>query len=102
MEIHDGFCFDYSMDDGTSWHSERCWHAVQDFENGMWYDDVGVSFSLNKDHTHIMAREDKQGSLDAFRIRFRCRADSRKDDVLIDKVQLLGLSDGGTELKDSI
>jgi len=97
MEVHDGFCVDYSIDDGSTWHSQKCWHAMDDFNNGMWYDGTAVTFNLKKDH----AVDDVYDTVGSFRIRFRCKADSLHDDVLIDKVQLLGLVDG-TELKDSI
>ena len=93
MELHDGFCLDYSVDDGSSWHPETCWYAVGDFDNGMWYDDASVAFELRKD------RHDVYDNVDSFRIRFRCKADSANDDVLIDKVQVLELVE--TDLKNS-
>ncbi|KAL7530445.1 hypothetical protein ACHAXR_003500 [Thalassiosira sp. AJA248-18] len=95
MEGNDGFCLDYSLDDGDSWHSQKCWHAVGDFTNGMWYDDTSVVVEL-KNRNNIAVYE----NVDSFRIRFRCKADSAQDDVLIDKVQVMGLV--GAERGDSI
>ena len=88
MEARDGFCVDHGgADDGSPWVAGRCWHAAEDFENGRWYDGVEATF--------------RRGEGRGFRIRFRCKADSLHDDVLVDRVQLLGLLDG-TEVKDSI
>ena len=42
-----------------------------------------------------------EGGGRGFWIRFQCKADSLHDDVLIDRVQLLGLLDG-MEVKDLI
>mmetsp|Transcript_14801 Transcript_14801/g.32152 ORF Transcript_14801/g.32152 Transcript_14801/m.32152 type:complete len:267 (+) Transcript_14801:3-803(+) len=81
MEIYDGFCIDTSVDDGNSWHSQKCWHAETDFTNGSWYDDSFVAFELKEHQDNVV-----DGS---FRIRFRCKGNSDKDDVLFDKVKVL-------------
>lgn len=105
MEENDGFCVDYSIDNGggddddggrsssssskttaRAWHSKECWHAMEDFDNGIWYDDIDVIFHLRNDHSG----EDGM-VVDSLRIRFRCKTNSLHDDVLIDRVQLLGL-----------
>jgi len=95
MEVSDGFCIDYSIDDGSSWRTQKCWHAIDDFDNGTWYDDVRVYFRPEKDHTS------QYDMAEGIRLRFRCKADSLHDDMLIDKVQLLGLASGNL-LKDAI
>ena len=89
MESTDGFCVDVSTDDGNSWRSERCWHAIRDFEDGMWYDDASVAFRLSKGGDERRYYVDGVGG--GFRIRFRCRTDSLNDDILIDRVKLMGL-----------
>ncbi|KAL7545621.1 hypothetical protein ACHAWF_008972 [Thalassiosira exigua] len=93
MEANDGFCLDYSIDDGASWHSQKCWHAIEDFNNGEWYDDVTVILNLKNVHGDIQEADD-------LRIRFRSKANSLHDDILFDKVKLLRLVE--TEMKDSM
>mmetsp|Transcript_25542 Transcript_25542/g.54270 ORF Transcript_25542/g.54270 Transcript_25542/m.54270 type:complete len:486 (+) Transcript_25542:230-1687(+) len=97
MELHDGFCIDYLVnhDDGSAtWHSQKCWHAVKDFDNGIWYDGAEVAFRMQKHHGVM-----EDTAVNSFRIRIRCKANSLHDDVLIDRVQLLGLV-GKAELKN--
>ena len=99
MEGRDGFCLDLSVDKGRSWSSMRCWHATDDFVDGIWYDDAEATFELGGDNDN--------GVANWLRIRFRNRGDSDKDDLLIDKVNvLLGVAVKdvivATELKDSI
>jgi len=93
MEIQDGFCLDYSLDDGSIWHTQRCWNSVYDFDNGIWYDDTSVSFELSQSQQDVH-------DLDSFRIRIRCNSNSVNDDLLIDKVQVMELLE--IEFKDSI
>lgn len=40
----DNFCLDFSTDGGKTWHDEECYNFGTDFENGFWYDGVGVQF----------------------------------------------------------
>lgn len=37
---------DLSTNNGRSWGDEECYEFGIDFENGFWYDDVGVKFDL--------------------------------------------------------
>ena len=43
---HDGFCVDFSTDDGLTWQQEECYYYGIDFESSddtiIWYDDYGV------------------------------------------------------------
>jgi hypothetical protein len=79
MESTDGFCLDYSTDDGTSWHSEKCWLKLNDFENGSWYDD-----------TEVTCTPSALNETDGLRVRLRCKASSIYDDVLVDSVAVYG------------
>jgi hypothetical protein len=81
MESTDGFCLDYSTDDGTSWHSEKCWLKLNDFENGSWYDDTEVTFTPSA-----------LNETDGLRVRLRCKASSIYDDILVDSVTVYGNS----------
>lgn len=90
MEIHDGFCLDSSADDGITWTPERCFYAVADFENGKWYDGVSVPFEL---------KSDAEDDVDSFRIRIRGKADSARDDILIDEVRVLQLVESRLKVK---
>ncbi len=38
---------DLSTNNGLSWGDEECYMFGIDFENGFWYDDVGVQFDLD-------------------------------------------------------
>ena len=76
MELGDGFCVDSSRDSGRSWRAERCWRAAEDFADGAWYDDAAADLDLGGDGA---------GDL---RVRFRSRADSLDDDVLLDEVRV--------------
>ena len=44
MSNGDKFCIDFSTNHGSSWEDEECYEYGVDFENGFWYDDVGVQF----------------------------------------------------------
>jgi hypothetical protein len=79
MEIGDSFCFEYSVDAGDTWQSEKCWTIATDFENDKWYDDVTVTFAPQ--------------NVAKLTLRFRCNASSRSDMVMIDSVQLSDLHD---------
>ena len=37
MELEDGYCVNVSVEDGSSWRSERCWYVLQDLEDGTGY-----------------------------------------------------------------
>ena len=78
MTHGDGFCLDFSTDDGQTWHDEECYDFGIDFENGFWYDDIGVEFDA----------EDVVGLVDSnsLSIRLIGRGDN---DVLFDKVQVV-------------
>ncbi|KAK1742649.1 hypothetical protein QTG54_006246 [Skeletonema marinoi] len=78
MTHGDGFCLDFSTDDGNTWHDEECYDYGIDFENGFWYDDIGVEFDA----------EDVVGLVDSnsLSIRLIGRGDH---DVLFDKVQVV-------------
>ena len=78
MDNTDSFCLDYSIDGGSEWNEAKCWNGQDDFSNKVWYDDTTVDFEASK--------------ADSLNIRFRCEGDSRKDDVLIDKVKLEALA----------
>ena len=80
LETHDSFCFEYSSDRGSSWHSEQCWTKDVDFENETWYDDINVVF-------------EPEIIVNNLTIRFRCNANSSIDSVMIDHVQLSDLHD---------
>ena len=43
--FNDGFCLDYSTDNGIHWHAQQCWYSQSDFENEHWYDDTAVAVS---------------------------------------------------------
>lgn len=79
MESFDGFCFDYSIDGGSSWKSEQCWHKDEDFDNDMWNVDTVIIFEPE------FAR--------SITLRFRCNSTSSSDAVMIDKMQLSDLHD---------
>jgi len=82
MENDEGFCLDFSTDGGNTWDSEECYTVGIDFENGLWYDDVGVEFDA----------EDIPGLQDSssLGIRLISKADRYDDDVLFDKIQVVG------------
>lgn len=81
MENNEGFCLDFSTDGGNTWHSEECYIVGVDFENGLWYDDVGVEFDA----------EDIPGLQDSssLGIRLISKVDRYDDDVLFDKIQVV-------------
>ena len=81
MELSDGFCIDYSVNDGLDYLTAKCFFAIS--MNGLWYDDTSVLIDL--------APYDE--TLSQMRIRFRCETDSLNDDILIDKVAIFGLQD---------
>ena len=82
MENNEGFCLDFSTDGGNTWHSEECYTVGVDFENGLWYDDIGVEFDA----------EDIPGLQDSssLGIRLISKVNSYNDDVLFDKIQVVG------------
>ena len=91
--FNDGFCLDYSTDNGINWHERQCWHSETDFENERWYDDTTVAFEINS--------HDTENNVESVRIRFRCLGDSLHDDILIDRVAVFEMVDDGIDLKDS-
>ena len=44
MTHGDKFCIDFSTNNGSTWQDEECYEYGVDFENGFWYDDIGVQF----------------------------------------------------------
>jgi len=82
MENDEGFCLDFSTDGGNTWDSEECYTVGIDFENGLWYDDIGVEFDA----------EDIPGLQDAssLGIRLISKVNSYNDDVLFDMIQVVG------------
>lgn len=82
MENDEGFCLDFSTDGGNSWVSEECYTVGIDFENGLWYDDIGVEFDA----------EDIPGLQDSssLGIRLISKVNSYNDDVLFDMIQVVG------------
>jgi hypothetical protein len=79
MEEGSGFCLDFSTDGGHTWHDEECYDFGEDFENGFWYDDIGVEF-----HAEDIGLED------SLSIRLISKGNSHNDDVLFDKIQVVG------------
>ncbi len=82
MENDEGFCLDFSTDGGNTYSAEECYTVGIDFENGLWYDDIGVEFDA----------EDIPGLQDSssLGIRLISKVNSYNDDVLFDKVQVVG------------
>lgn len=80
MEEGEGFCLDFSTDVGDTWNDEKCYVAGEDFENGLWYDDIDVQFDA----------EDITGLEDSLSIRLISKGNSYNDDVLIDKIEVVG------------
>ena len=78
MEKVDSFCLDHSIDAASKWTEKQCWFGRWDFPNKQWIDDKCVEF-------------DVPAGTDSLSIRFRCHGDDRRDDVLIDKVEIQGL-----------
>lgn len=81
MELSDGFCIDYSVDDGLNYLTAQCFFAIS--MNNLWYDDTSVLIDLAP----------YDDTLSQMTIRFRCETDSLNDDILIDKVEIFGLQD---------
>ena len=54
MTHGDKFCIDFSTNNGSTWQDEECYEYGVDFENGFWYDDIGVQF----DKEDIVGLED--------------------------------------------
>lgn len=77
MEWNDRFCLDFMANESFNWREGRCWN-YSDFGNDVWYDDVAVEFRVSDD-------------VDNIRVRFRCAATSAYDDILIDRVHILGV-----------
>ena len=80
MELSDGFCIDYSVNDGD-YLTAQCFFAIS--MNNLWYDDTSVLIDLAP----------YDDTLSRMSIRFRCETDSLNDDILIDKVEIFGLQD---------
>jgi len=72
------FCFDYSVDDGITWHLEKCWLRDVDFADETWHDDISIVFEP----------ENRFASL-----KLRFRATSSSGLVLMDSLQLSDLHD---------
>jgi len=50
MDVSDGFFLDYSTDGGSILRTLKCWHAIDDFDNGTGYIHIRVYFYPKKDH----------------------------------------------------
>ena len=80
MNVGEGFCLEYSLNDETVWNPVRCWQSSIDFENSKWNDDFNAEFALD-DRTQV----------DSLRIRFVSIASSDDGDVMFDHISLLQL-----------
>ena len=78
MQSSSEFSFDYSVDDGSTWHLGKCWQKDVDFANETWHDDIAIVFEP----------EDLVASL-----KLRFRAASKSGPVLMDSLQLSDLHD---------
>lgn len=76
MESDDEFCLEYSTDDGNKYNQVVCLSS-RDYYSKAWQDDESFDFQAN--------------GANNLRIRFICKGNSRKDDVLISDVKLEGL-----------
>lgn len=76
MERRDAFALELSTDKGKSWTTHKIWRILDDFKNFQWYE-VIEEISLEADITSAL-------------IRFRCLANSNRDRIFIDDVEVLG------------
>ncbi|KAL3798180.1 hypothetical protein HJC23_005741 [Cyclotella cryptica] len=79
MKSKDGYCMDYSVDNGLNWHAEKCWNTDVDFHNDIWYDDVEVVFEPQV--------------VDTLTLRIRLHTSSKDGSFLLDSIQLYDLHD---------
>lgn len=68
----DEFCVEYSGD-GQDWDDAKCYNA-NNYNNKRWWDGEVAPFGVK--------------NLDEVWIRLRCKANNRKDDVLVDHIEL--------------
>eukprot|EP00986_Skeletonema_menzelii_P016834 scaffold16098_cov80-Skeletonema_menzelii.AAC.8 len=80
MNIGEGFCLEYSLNDETEWNPVRCWQSSIDFENSQWHDDFNVELHL--DDSRIQ-------QVDSLRIKFESIASRDNVDVMFDRISLL-------------
>lgn len=80
MEIGEGFCLEYSINDESEWNPVRCWQSSIDFENSKWHDNFNVELSL-----------DDRIQVDSLRIKFESIASGDNVDVMFDRISLLQL-----------
>ena len=80
MDVGEGFCLEYSLNDDTDWKPVRCWQSSIDFENSQWHDDFNVELNL-----------DESIQVDSLRIKFESIASRDNADVMFDHVTLLQL-----------
>ena len=76
MNVSEGFCLEYGLNDETDWNPVRCWQSSIDFENSKWNDDFNAEFAL-----------DDMIQVDSIRIRFESIADD--GDVMFNHISLL-------------
>lgn len=72
-EDEDQFCVQLQLDNGK-WEDLKCYMSGVDFTNGDWFQE-SITFSV-------------ADTVESFRVRWICEADSRSDDVIFDWVEL--------------
>jgi len=80
MNVGEGFCLEYSLNEDTDWNPVRCWQSSIDFENNQWYDDFYAELNL-----------DDRMQVDSLRIKFESIARRDNVHVMFDRVTLLQL-----------
>ena len=77
MEDDDEFCLEYSENEQSIWKEAQCWSGRDDLWNKVWYDNTSIELDAK--------------NAESMRIRFLCKGDDNKDDVLIDNVEVEGV-----------
>jgi hypothetical protein len=80
MNVGEGFCLEYSLNDDADWNPVRCWQSSIDFENSKWNDDFNVELNL-----------DDSIQVDSLRIKFESIAGRDHVDIMFDRITLLQL-----------
>ncbi len=78
MNVGEGFCLEYSLNDDEEWLPVRCWQSSIDFENSQWHDDFNAELHL-----------DEGVQVDSLRIKFESIASRDNTDVMFDRISLL-------------
>ena len=78
MDVGEGFCLAYSLNEEADWNPVRCWQSSIDFENSEWHDDFNAELNL-----------DGNLQVDSLRIKFESIASRDNVDVMFDRVTLL-------------